>query len=837
MWRKCDLHRHTTPDAPGEFEFDPQNFLLECVGDGLDVVAVTDHDRTDHIDALMEEAPNHDIIVVPGAEISTDRGHVLALAPSGDGRIILDELYGRVQTVGSTTVEFNRLIGVLSEQRVNGPGLFRNHVILIGAHVDRPSSILGPQQAPSIDSQVSNAQHLHALEVVNEQTMKEWRKGIKQTEVVMGLLRGSDAHPTVEHEARSTWIYLPEVTSQCLRHAFATPEASISHEQDRPLGPEFWIKSIRFDGGQYDGRRIEFSPRTNALIGPPSSGKSLIVDAIRYVFGLPCAIDDVQSSIDRRLAKCLPDGAIVVVEIEGTDDNQEIRRVRGGTTAPDVREKPIVFSQAELSRLAMDQIPSVVLLDLHCPEGEVHKQEIKKISDKVQSDFRKIAGLAKQARELRLEVENEQEGLGATRSSYLKLVGDEETAKSLGDLGRIENWHNVAGQRLEEWRNDFQIPAGPALPTAPQLQTGLPIADYVPSNAIPKALDEYKTGVSRAADELVATLRIESETSSLKVESLRGDIQAKLGGDQDATPELAAEAERYRTRLSKLEQQETDLAALDESINDGLTAIDTLVDQASTSWAALRKARQIACTAVNKSMPSFFVRLSPDNLTTDIDQLLDDLKTGTRLHESSVQETRDALDRKCFFRAAIRYLQFPTSGEHQEDPDEISANTRKIAQVSMDREKFDGIAQLSALWPSDAIEILQKQTGADPVPFDSLTEGLKALAIKEISFAASQLPAVTDQPEDAVPTTAIFENLVPTVREQRAFRQFIIASHDANVVVSGDMERVIVFPPEASKQPIVGTLFDSSIRESAITLLEGGDRAFELRRRRYGDYG
>ena len=317
MWRKCDLHRHTTPDAQDEFEFDPKSFLTECVRDGLDVVAVTDHDRTDHIDAVMEEAPNHDIIVVPGAEISTDRGHVLALAPGGDGRIILDELCGRVLTADLTMVEFNRLIGVLSEQRVNGPGLFRNHVILVGAHADQPSSILGPQQAPSVDSQVSNAQHLHALEVVNEQTLTGWRKGIKQTDVVMALLRGSDAHPTVAHEARSTWIYLPEVTSQCLRQAFATHEASISHEQDRPLEPEFWIKSIRFDGGQYDGRRIEFSPRTNALIGPPSSGKSLIVDAIRYVFDLPCAIDDVRSSIDRRLSKCLPDGTTVVIELGG----------------------------------------------------------------------------------------------------------------------------------------------------------------------------------------------------------------------------------------------------------------------------------------------------------------------------------------------------------------------------------------------------------------------------------------------------------------------------------------------------------------------------------------
>ena len=836
MWRKCDLHRHTMPDSLGEFDFDPEEFLLECIRDGLDVVAVTDHDRTDHIDALMKEAARHDIIVVPGVEISTDRGHILALAPDEDGRVTLDELCGRVSVAGSNTAEFDRLISVLSEQRVNGPGFFRNHVVLIGSHVDQPSSILGPQQAPSVDRQVTNAQHLHAVEVVNKQTLADWRKGIKQTEVVMALLQGSDAHPTVDYEARSTWIYLPEVTTQCLRHAFLTHEASISHDQDRPLEPDFWIRSISFDGGQYDGRRIEFSPRANALIGPPSSGKSLIIDAIRYVFDLHCAIDDVRLSIERRLSKCLPDGTIVAIEIEGTRDNQEIRRIRGGTVAPDSKAKPIVFSQAELARRAMDQTPSVALLDLHCPEGEVHKQAIEKVSDKVQSTFKEIACLAKQARLLRLEVDNEQEGLEATRLSYLKLVGDEETAKSLGDLGRIENWHNVAEQRLKEWRGNFQIPTAPVLPTVPQLQTDLPIADYVPSTAIPKALNDYETGVSRVADELVATLRMESTTSSPSVKSLRGDIQASLGGEQDATQELAEEAEQHRTRLSKLEQQAADLAALDEKINGFLETLDNLIDQASTSWADLRKARQIACTAVNNSMPSFFVRLNFDNMTRDIDELLDDLKTGTRLHEASVQETRDALDRKYFAREAIKHLQFPALGNDQGDSDELRANARKIAQVSIDREKFEGIAKLAALWPSDGIGILQKRKGEEPVPFDSLTEGLKALAIKEISFAASQRPAVTDQPEDAVPTTAIFENLVPTIRQQRASRQFIIASHDANVVVSGDVERVIVLPPDPSEQPVVGTLFDPPVRASAMRLLEGGDRAFELRRKRYGDY-
>ena len=837
MWRKCDLHRHTTPDAQGEFIFGPHDFLKECVNDGLDVVAVTDHDRTDYIDAVMEEAPNHGIIVVPGAEISTNLGHVLALAPGADGRIILDELFNRVPVIGSTTVEFNRLVSVLSEQRISGGGIFRNHVILIGAHVDRPGSILGPNQAPSRDIQVSSAQCLQALEVVNEQTLTTWRKGIKQTDVVMPLLRGSDAHPTVEYEARSTWIYLPEVTLQYLRHAFATHEASISHEQHPPTEPEFWIKSIRFDGGQYNGRQIKFSPRANALIGPPSSGKSLIVDAIRYVFDLPCAIDDVKASVERRLEKCLPDGTTVIVELESSDVNREIRRVRGGTTAPEVQAKPIIFSQAELARRSMEAIPSVALLDIHCPQGEVHKQDIKEVFDEVRSAFGEIVNLAKQARYLRFEVENEQEGLEATRLAYLNLVGDENTARSLVDLRRIETWHEVAGQRLKEWRSAFQVPAGPELPTAPQLETGLSITDYVPSAAIPEALDKYKTSVLRAADEFVATLQTESDTRIPKVESLRGDIQASLGGEQHATPELADEAERYRTRLSTLGQHATDLAVLDKKISEKLEATDTLIDKAWKSWADLRQARQVACTAVNKSMSSFFVRLNPDNLTSDIDKLLDDLRIGTHLHEPSVQGVRDSIDRKSFVRAAVRHLQFPASDDDQEVLDEASVEARKIAHVSMDREKFDGIAHLAVLWPSDGIEILRKQTGDDPVPFDNLTEGLKALAIKEISFAASQLPAVTDQPEDAVPTTAIFENLVPIIREQRAFRQFIIASHDANVVVSGDVERVIVLPAEASEQPIVGTLFDAEIRASAITLLEGGDRAFELRRRRYGHYG
>jgi hypothetical protein len=124
-----------------------------------------------------------------------------------------------------------------------------------------------------------------------------------------------------------------------------------------------------------------------------------------------------------------------------------------------------------------------------------------------------------------------------------------------------------------------------------------------------------------------------------------------------------------------------------------------------------------------------------------------------------------------------------------------------------------------------------------PTPFRGLTEGMRALAVKEISFAASHLPVITDQPEDAVPTRSIFENLVPTIREQRIGRQFIVISHDANIVVTGDVESITVLEANEDGTHHAGDLFDPRIREAALEHLEGGKSAFELRARRYKDFG
>ena len=80
-------------------------------------------------------------------------------------------------------------------------------------------------------------------------------------------------------------------------------------------------------------------------------------------------------------------------------------------------------------------------------------------------------------------------------------------------------------------------------------------------------------------------------------------------------------------------------------------------------------------------------------------------------------------------------------------------------------------------------------------------------------------------------------NLVPTLREQRADRQFIVISHDANIVVASDMEQITVLDATPDGSPYTGGLFDEVVRDAALEHLEGGREAFALRASLYDRLG
>jgi ABC-type lipoprotein export system ATPase subunit len=102
-------------------------------------------------------------------------------------------------------------------------------------------------------------------------------------------------------------------------------------------------------------------------------------------------------------------------------------------------------------------------------------------------------------------------------------------------------------------------------------------------------------------------------------------------------------------------------------------------------------------------------------------------------------------------------------------------------------------------------------------------------------------PFVFDQPEDDLDNEFIVSDLVPLFKSIKKYRQVIIVTHNANLVVNSDAEQVIVANNDGEIiSYVAGALEDGSVRDEqgikamVCRILEGGHTAFENRERKYG---
>lgn len=108
MLLKIDLHVHTCYSYDSNISL--KSLLMEARRKGLDGVAVTDHDTVDGAlkacKITSEMGMKHQLIVIPGIEVSTKRGHILGLnvtelIPMGLG---VEETINRIHEAGGIAI-------------------------------------------------------------------------------------------------------------------------------------------------------------------------------------------------------------------------------------------------------------------------------------------------------------------------------------------------------------------------------------------------------------------------------------------------------------------------------------------------------------------------------------------------------------------------------------------------------------------------------------------------------------------------------------------------------------------------------------------------------------
>ncbi|MDE0113810.1 MAG: AAA family ATPase [Albidovulum sp.] len=130
----------------------------------------------------------------------------------------------------------------------------------------------------------------------------------------------------------------------------------------------------------------------------------------------------------------------------------------------------------------------------------------------------------------------------------------------------------------------------------------------------------------------------------------------------------------------------------------------------------------------------------------------------------------------------------------------------------------------------------------DGVDIERLSPGTRGIVLLLLYLAVDQeddRPLIIDQPEENLDPKSIFDELVGRFRQNKARRQVIMVTHNANLIVNADADQVIVAsctPQSPDELPSIsyqsGSLEDPIIRQHVCDILEGGEHALRERAKR-----
>lgn len=143
---RADLHIHSVLSPCGDLEMSPLHIIEAAVQQGLDVIAITDHNHTGHNRLAREIGQEQNVFVIYGAEVTTsEEVHCLSFFDTDEQLVAFQDYIDRhLPIVG------------------NDPGLFGHQVI-----VDREEQIIkeiGHSLYPGLRQQISDvAETVHQL--------------------------------------------------------------------------------------------------------------------------------------------------------------------------------------------------------------------------------------------------------------------------------------------------------------------------------------------------------------------------------------------------------------------------------------------------------------------------------------------------------------------------------------------------------------------------------------------------------------------------------------------------------------------------------------------------
>lgn len=659
-------------------------------------------------------------------------------------------------------------------------------------------------------------------------------------------------------DGASCSIKMSIVSVEALRQAFLDPQSRIRLNSD-PL-PERHAEfvAMTWEGGFLGETAVHFNENLNVLIGGRGTGKSTMVESIRYALGLDPLGEEARKAHDGVIRNVLRSGTKISLLVRSHKPSQRLYVIERSVPNP-----PIVKDEAGevLTLSPRDVIPGVEVF------GQHEIAELTKSREKLTLLLERFAdrdpSLSGRKGNLKLALERSRSRIVGVRREMKAL---DERLAALPNLEETQKRFQEAGleERLKEKSllireervfADFVERLGPvgalrdelveALPldaafASPKALEGLPNAAILAE--IESILSELSTKLETVAYEIAKALA-EADSSVAGVRA-RWDLKRK--GIENTYEKLLRELQKSKidgAEFIRLRRQIEELRPLrdkKEALQRDLAAHEAQRRKLLAEWEDLKAseyrdiqsaARKVSRKLKNTVQVEVTMAGNREPLTRLLAEVGGNLKAALERLKSVDQLSLLDFAQRCREGkdALIERYGLP------------AGSAERIAQADMDL--LMRIEELD-LPATTEIELNTAPDGDSPTwqTLESLSTGQKATGVLLLLLLESEAPLIVDQPEDDLDNRFITDGVVPIMRQEKRRRQFLFSTHNANIPVLGDAELILglVASGEGGEGHAriapehMGSIDSRPVRELVEEILEGGKDAFEMRRSKYG---
>lgn len=846
-WLRIDLHLHTEKDR--EFKYDGKSFYDDYIGElkekNIQVGAITNHNKFNRFEFknLKKRAIKEGIHLLPGVELSIKEGqngiHTLIIFDESewlkndtdDINNFLNQVFTGIENRESENVRCKEdIFGVIETLEE-----FNKDFFIIFAHIEQKSGFYNELNGgiiSDISKKPSFKKHVYGFQKVRtrdyKQNLKSWMK------YEIAAVEGSDPKSIDEiGKGKPCFIKLGSFNFDAIKLALRDFHSRITMEI--PNINHAYIKSIEFVGGKLNNKKIHLASELNTLIGIRGSGKSSILESLRYGLNISSLVDqDYKNSL---IENTLSSGGYLKINlIDHHGDKYSIKRILNESptiynehgellqiSTSSIINNPLYFGQKDLSQTGIGYELDLLNKLLGDNLTDINKKIVANNTN-VANAIREWLSIGNLTSEIEsLETANED------LNHKIKYFEDKGVAEKLKKQTTL-NSELLKIDSLDKSITDLEN----------KLITALSSVDMDELNNFEQYSSPYNDSVIISFRETVLELKSFLSSTKSKVNELQNISKKNKSILQSLTD--------VKNTL------QDEFAEIRREINHPNLKAEDYISFTSTKNKNIEKIKKLKLKQNNKGELQRKLLELLDSRNTI---LLSELKIYE--HEiAKINAQQEELEISIEFKGdkdsfkSILVNCFKGSGISNLKYSQIASQYTDMASLFVDTMINNGIKLNAIVTPNEFSKVVKvfEENFDDIVSIKtpnlikigyhgkdlskhSLGQRSSALVLFILTQEDNDL-IIIDQPEDDLDNQVIYQELIKTIKEKKRNIQFIFATHNPNIPVLGDSEQVIY--TNYTDEEIFygsGSIDDLDTRTKIVDIMEGGTEAFGRRNQIY----